>query len=513
MAGGKQTPRQKMINLMYLVLMAMLALNVSTQVLDGFVMVEDSIKATTKVKIDENKLLLDELKFYSDQNPLKAGPAFQEAQKVRATTDSLYNYIQTLKVRIVKEADGEDGDVNNIVGRENLEAAAQVMLAPIGGEAPKLQKWIETYKAEIISKIPDPKKKELVTKSLSTEPTPKAKALFQTWATSLFEGMPAIAVNTILSKIQNDVKNAESEVMNALIKSIDVGDFRVNSINAYVIPSSTNIIVGGKYSAQIVLSAQDSTKKPKFFVGGVELGGAKRGFYETSCGKIGDFTLNGYAQLVRGDGSVSTFPFTNKYSVVAPTATVSATKMNILYAGWTNPVSISVPGVPLAAITATISNGSISKKGDGWIAVPSQSAIGSTVTITVHAKVGDKDVTVPTSFRVRKTPAPSASIVLASGAKFRGGKVSKFEVSRSTGIIAELEDLDIPYTVVSFDMSYYGALGDVKTISSKSNSFSEAQINVIERLQRNQMGVLSNIVVKGPSGLQTVNDISIISTN
>jgi gliding motility-associated protein GldM len=194
-------------------------------------------------------------------------------------------------------------------------------------------------------------------------------------------------------------------------------------------------------------------------------------------------------------------------------ATVSATKMNILYAGWTNPISISVPGVPLASITATMSNGSLTRKGDEWIAIPNASAIGGTVTVTVKAKVGEREISIPTSFRVRKTPAPSASIVLSSGNKFRGGKVSKFDVSRSTSLIAELEDLDIPFTVVSFDLSYYGSLGDVKTILSKSNKLNETQINVIERLQRNQMAVLSNIVVKGPTGLQTVNDISIISTN
>jgi hypothetical protein len=160
-----------------------------------------------------------------------------------------------------------------------------------------------------------------------------------------------------------------------------------------------------------------------------------------------------------------------------------------------------------------MSNGSFTKKGDEWIAVPSISAIGTTVTVNVKAKVGEREILIPTYFRVRKTPAPSASIVLSSGNKFRGGRVSKFDVSRSSGLIAELEDLDISFTVISFDLSYYGSLGDVKTLSSKGNKFNESQINVIERLQRNQMAVLSNIVVKGPSGLQTVNDISINSTN
>ncbi|MFZ4456486.1 MAG: gliding motility protein GldM [Bacteroidales bacterium] len=513
MAGAKQTPRQKMINLMYLVLMAMLALNVSSDVLNGFVMVENSIKATTSVKFDQNNGLIGELRSYKEKNPEKAGTAYNEALSVKASTDSLYDYIQSLKVKIAKQADGEEGDVNNLKGMDNLDASSIVMLAPIKSQAAKLKEWIEIYRAKVLKMVLDSSKRDLIRKALTTEPSKRALAESKDWGTSYFENMPAIAANTILSKIQNDVKNAESEVLNVLIKSIDVGDFRVNNIKAYVVPTSTNIIVGGKYSAQIVLSAQDSTKRPTFVVNGAALAQNKNGFYETVCGKIGDFTINGVAQLPRSDGSSTPFPFTNKYSVVAPMATVSATKMNILYAGWTNPISISVPGVPLASLSATMSNGSLTRKGDEWIAIPGASAIGGTVTVTVKAKVGEREISIPTTFRVRKTPAPSASIVLQSGNKFRGGKVSKFDVSRSSGLIAELEDLDIPFTVISFDLSYYGSLGDVKTIPSKSNKLNETQINVIERLQRNQMAVLSNIVVKGPTGVQTVNDISIISTN
>ncbi|MEI7676349.1 MAG: gliding motility protein GldM [Bacteroidales bacterium] len=513
MAGTILSPRQKMINLMYLVLMAMLALNVSSDVLNGFVMVENSIKATTKVKFDQNNSLLGELEFYAQQNPTKAGQALLEAKKVKISTDSLYTYLQTLKLKIAKQADGEEADVDNLKNMDNLDASSIVMLAPIHSQASKLKDWIEEYRTKILLKVPDSIKKDLIRKNLTTDTSKKAKKESKDWGSSYFENMPAIAAITILSKIQNDIKNAESEVLYALIKSVDVGDFRVNSIKAYVVPSSTNIIVGGKYTAQIVLSAEDSTKRPRFNVNGAEISANKNGLYEAVCGKIGDFNLNGFAELKRGDGSSSKFNFSNKYSVVAPMATVSATKMNILYAGWTNPISISVPGVPLASITATISNGSLTRKGDEWIAIPNTSAIGNNITVTVKAKVGEREISIPASFRVRKTPAPSASVVLSSGNKFKGGKVSKFDVSRSTGLIAELEDLDIPFSVVSFDLSYYGSLGDVKTIPSKSNKFNETQINVIERLQRNQMAVLSNIVVKGPTGLQTVNDISIISTN
>lgn len=507
------TPRQKMINLMYLVLMAMLALNVSTDVLNGFVMVEDSIKRTTEVKFNQNKNLLDELAFYANQNPAKAQAALDKARQVMKTTDELYKYVQDLKVRIAKQADGDDADVNDIQKKEDTEAAAQVMLSPINGQANMLKKRIDTYSIQVSNLISDPTKKDIILKSLSTSPSKKEKMLNQSWQNAHFENMPAIAANTFLSKIQNDLKNAESEALYALIKSVDVGDFRVNSLNAYVIPNSTNIIVGGTYSGRVVLSAEDSTKRPAVFVRGQRLPESSRGKFQFGCGSIGDFTMNGYIELTRGDGSISKFPFENKYTVVAPTATVSATKMNILYAGWSNPVSISVPGVPSGQVSATVSNGSIRRSGNEWIVVPGLSAINSVVTITTRATVGGKSFSVESKFRVRKTPTPSASIVLPSGAKFKGGRVSKFDVAQSSGLIAELEDLDIPYSVVSFDLSYYGSLGDVKTLPSSGSRFSAAQTAVLEKLPRNQMAALNNIVVRGPSGNQTVNDITIISKN
>jgi gliding motility-associated protein GldM len=513
MAGGKLTPRQKMINLMYLVLMAMLALNVSKDVLNAFVMVDDSIKKTTEIKFNQNKSLLEELQFYAKQNPVKAKPALEKAMKVMAGTDELYKYIQELKVKIVKQADGDEGDVNDIKNKEDLEAAAQVMLSPINGQANTLKSRIDKFSTEVGSYIPDPDKKNMILQSLSTKLSTKERLNNLNWQNAHFENMPAVAVNTFLSKMQNDLKNAESEALYALIKSVDVGDFRVNSLNAYVIPNSTNIIVGGTYSGRVVLSAEDSTKRPNIFVRGQQLPQASRGKFQFTCGAIGDFTMNGFIELTRGDGSISKFPFENKYSVVAPTATVSATKMNILYAGWSNPVSISVPGVPSGQLSASVSNGSIRRQGNEWIVVPNLSAIGSEVTITTSASVGGKSFSVASKFRVRKTPTPSASVVLPSGNKFKGGRVSKFDVAQSSGLIAELEDLDIPYTVVSFDLSYYGSLGDVKTLPSSGNKFSGAQVAVLEKLPKNQMAALNNIVVRGPSGTQTVNDITIISKN
>ena len=128
------SPRQKMINLMYVVLMAMLALNVSTEVLNGFSIVEESLNRTTANSSRENASIYDNFEQRMQKNPAKVKAWFAKATEVKEMSDSLYNFAQELKVAIVREADGEDGNVYDIKHKDNLEAASTVMLAPVNGK-------------------------------------------------------------------------------------------------------------------------------------------------------------------------------------------------------------------------------------------------------------------------------------------------------------------------------------------------------------------------------------------
>ena len=136
------SPRQKMINLMYVVLMAMLALNVSTEVLNGFSIVEESLKRTTANATKENQALYDDFAEQMRKNPQKVKQWFDKSQQVKQMSDQLYNLADELKLAIVQEADGKDGDVSNIRNKEDLEAANQVMLAPSRGRGKELYEAI-----------------------------------------------------------------------------------------------------------------------------------------------------------------------------------------------------------------------------------------------------------------------------------------------------------------------------------------------------------------------------------
>ena len=180
------SPRQKMINLMYVVLMAMLALNVSTEVLNGFSIVEESIGRTAANAAKENQVIYDDFEAQLKANPAKVKAWFDKAQRVKSMSDSLYNLAEELKLAIVKEADGEDGDVKNIEAKDNLEAANQIMLAPGRGRGGELFKAINSFRSRILAMIDDNAQKQIISSNLSTTLPANAVTMGKNWQEYMF---------------------------------------------------------------------------------------------------------------------------------------------------------------------------------------------------------------------------------------------------------------------------------------------------------------------------------------
>ena len=216
-----------MINLMYVVLMAMLALNVSNEVLNGFSIVEESLNRTTENAAQESQAIYADFEEQMAANPQKVKEWYDKAMLVKHMSDSLYNFADELKLAIVREADGDDGDIHNLQNKEDLEAANQVMLAPGRGRGEELKNAIDRYREGVVAMIPDADKKQIVAKDLTTEVP--STGLGKNWQEYMFEAMPAVAAITSLSKLQNDVRNAEKEVLHTLVQNIDVKDIRPSS--------------------------------------------------------------------------------------------------------------------------------------------------------------------------------------------------------------------------------------------------------------------------------------------
>ena len=400
-SNNPNSPRQRMINLMYLVFIAMMALNVSSEVLDGFELVEDSLRTSIDNTSHRNDIVSGELDTYYQTNPEKVKEWYDKGQQVKKMSDSLYNYVQDLKVRIVKAADGKNGDVNNIDHKDDLEAASRVMLAPVTGEGKRLRDAIDAYRVAMGNMVEDSAKTRVIEANLSPTAPRKAGINTRTWEEALFENMPVAAAITLLTKMQSDIRYAEGEVLSNLLSSVDVGDYRVNQITAQVIPESQIVMRGSQYRANIVLSAVDSTKRPTVFVNGKELSEESRGLFTVTAGATGTYPIKGYIEMPNNDGSIMKHNFESEYFVTEPSATVAPTLMNVLYAGIANPIRIAVPGVPSGNVTATMTNGTLSRNGDLWEAKPSK--VGTEAVVSVHAKMADgRSVEMAkTSFRVR----------------------------------------------------------------------------------------------------------------
>jgi len=502
-----EAPRQKMISLMYLVLTAMLALNVDKSVLDAFVMVDHNFMQTIESFTAKNQRVYNDFDRAAKENPKKAGELNREVLKVKASSDSLYRYIHSLKELIVKRADGPQGDVNNIVAQDNLNFPAEMMIVKKNGTS--LKNAIIAYRGSLLALV-DTSNHELVTsinRSLDTSNPPPKEGSTPSWEESKFQGYPLIAVITLMSKIQSDVRNAESDVINHLYAQIDASSFKFNKLQAQVVSKSDFVLLGNAYEAKVFLSAVDTTANPAILVGGSTLPiipGENAGLYKISTSREGKIEWSGHIEYKNPDGIMVSYPFKHEYEVAKPSMTVSPTKMNVFYAGLDNPVSISVPGISASNVQVSISNGSIKTGVGGYIVRPDK--VGVKSIITVSAKIdGTLKSIGSTEFRVKRVPDPVASVA----GKIEGA-ITKNELMAQQGVLAKIPDFDflMNFTVTSFvvSTSKQGYIIDKQT---KGNRFSQEQMDLMKGLNPGSRLYIESIVVKGDDG--TVRNLPAIS--
>ena len=496
-----------MINLMYVVLMAMLALNVSNEVLNGFSIVEESLKRTTANATKENLAIYEDFGQQMKANPQKVKEWYDKAMLVRTKSDSLFNMADELKQAIVKEADGKDGDLRNIRNKEDMEAANQVMLAPGRGRGQELYNAINAYRKQMLDMAIGTRQKQTISEILSTTIPENQRTLGKNWQEYMFESMPAAAAVTLLSTLQSNVRYTEGEILHTLEQNIDVKDIRVNLLEAFVIPNAQTVVRGDKFTAKIVMAAVDTTQVPEIYIGNQKVT-LRDNVYERICGTTGDFTLAGYMETVNGNGDRVRRDFSQKYTVVDPSATVSADLMNMLYAGYSNPISISVPGVPLNKIQATMSGGTLQPVGPGkYIARPAKVGENAVITVT-STNTGRPQQMGQFTFRVRKLPDPTPFIGMkdeqGNPSRFRGGGLAKQNLMGLDGIGAAIDDgiLDIAFKVISFETVFFDNMGNAVPMVSNGSQFSDRQKDTFRKLARNRRFYISRVVAVGPDGIQ-----------
>ncbi len=496
-----------MINLMYIVLTAMLALNVSADVLDGFTQVENGLNRSNENVARRNQAIFDRLADFAAQNPEKGAQWLAKAGEVREFTTELYRQVDSLKLAIIREADGDDADPLNIRNRDDLESSSVVMLNPATLEGQRLRQNIDAYRTFIVTLMPDSLKRATIEGALSTANLDaRGQARLQSWEETNFESKPVVAAVTLLAKLENDIRYAEGEALATLYSAIDAGDVRVNELNAFVIPRSRSVMRGGTYSANIVLAAVDTTQRPLIFIGDKQLPDSS-GLYEFSTSSTGTFDYKGYLQVTHGDGTVTNHDFSSSYTVFEPTATVSATMMNVLYAGIDNPMSISVPGVHNSEVSASMTNGTLTRQGDHWVARPSKVGVEAVVTVTANVD-GRQQTMATTKFRTRKLPDPTPYINITDAQgnpdRYRGGRpMAKSVLQSSPGIGAAIDDelLNIHFKVLSFQTMFFDSMGNAIPENSDGANFSARQKSQFQRLQRGKRFYITSVKAVGPDGI------------
>ena len=286
-------------------------------------------------------------------------------------------------------------------------------------------------------------------------------------------------------------------------KDVKLVELNVSEMNAFVIPEKTTLYAGERFNSQVVMAAIDSTQRPEIYVNGSRLQAAD-GRYSFTASGVGEHQFNGYILMKGKDGEEIRRNFSQKYTVlpVPNSATVAADLMNVLYAGYANPISISVPGVPANAISASMNGGSFVSKGNGhFVATPS--AVGRDVAIHVTARdKGQVRSLPPFVFHVRKLPDPTAYIAMGTD-RFRGGGLAKANLMGATGIHAAIDDglLDIPFKVVGFETVFFDNMGNAIPLASAGASFSARQREEFRKLYRNRRFYISHIRAVGPDGI------------
>ena len=478
---------------MYIVLLAMLALNVSNEVLKGFDLVGESLNRSKDGATKENEAIYNDLIEQLKANPTKVRPWYDKAMMVKQMSDSLCLLAEHLRQEIAIETDGRDGNPNALENREDLDAAGRVMLAPMSKRGMKLKVQIDSYRTRILSFVNDAKKRAIIASNLSTDVPDSPDNAGKNWAEYMFESMPSVAAVTMLAKLQSDVRAAENTVLQGLIANIDIKDIRVNELGAYVLPEATTLYPGETFRSKIFMAAIDTTQRPEIYVNGRRIS------------ENGQYSFSGYILMNNAADETIRRNFTQKYNVIAPPmgATVAADLMNVLYAGFNNPISVSASGVPSDKISLSMTGGSLTSQGKGkYVARPAN--VGQDVTFTVTGVVGGKSQNMGSfTFKVRKLPDPTAYIAIGHD-RFKSGRLAKATAVGLQELSAAIDDglLDIPFRVLSFETVFFDRMGNARPEVSAGARFTEAQRELIRSLRRGQRFYISKVRAIGPDGIE-----------
>ena len=566
MAGGKETPRQKMIGMMYLVLTALLALNISKEVLNGFVKVENSLQDTQQTLKGKVAETLTTLEVKYAQNKEKVGPFMDKAREVRERSDNLVNYITQLKGRCMAKSEGKyaEAEANGFVdfiGKDESGMDTTINLAVIQkkdeyqeltafmvGSEPQNPKFDENdpwsaaalranleayrdYLREVklvdsqgnTRELPEYIKVQLDDRFTFENEMEDGKEVL--WEAANFFDVPLAAVMPLMSKMIVDVQDAQEDVLSWLLGGIEAKSYKFTTLKPLVVPESNYILRGDSFRADVLLAAYDATNAPDIYVDGAKWDGRDstaleyEGLEGLSIGSdgmgklriptrgmsLGEMNFKGLIRYQGPDGNIEPFSFyTPTITVAEPALVVSPTKMNVFYRGVPNPVEVSVPGVPQDKIDVRIDGGhKIKKESDGTYTVePSSNSSVREANITVTAELPDGSKKSLPAKNFRVKRIPDP-VAFWTGKRPSDKGITMAEVKSFAPVAARMEGFDFDVKVrVKSFTLKVSKDGSFSDLPSGNNRLTSDQQEALKRLRRGNVIYLEDILVSMPDGTE-----------
>ncbi len=536
MAGGKLSPRQKMINMMYLVLTALLAMNVSKEILNSFAILNNGLVKTNESFSAKNEITYNAFELALLNDPNKVRKFYDHAKAVKVRSKEMYDYIEKLKADVIRQVEQKDSVVvegrsgndsvvrliTNVLYMEGKDDAntpthffmgdADIEAKP-GTIAFEFKDKIKKFKEDLLGHIPQRDRPNIRLGLDISNLYSATEGKEITWETNVFYHNPAVAVIALLTKMQNDVKNAEADIVNALYKNIDLMTYKFDTLSARVVANSNYILLGEEYRAEVFLAAFSSTSNPVVMLGDVDsVTNTIKGPKDTSSVKVnkgvGIYTTSPTAEgTVQWGGligmkdpvdptKINYYQFKSEYKAARPAIVVSPDKMNVFYIGIDNPVSISVPGIAAEDLQPSLSGGSISGSRGKYVVRVSKGKE-ATVSVSARTKNGVKSMGAGLKFRVKPVPNPVPEFMGKRGTDV----IKQAELTGAFGVMAKLDnfEFDLKFPVVSFSVSM-NVNGSEVEAKANGPGLTDEQKSLLRKAKKGNKVYIENVKVKKPDG-------------
>ena len=549
-----------MIGMMYLVLTALLALNISKEVLNGFVKVENSLRTTQgtlNAKVNETSTEL-ETKYLQNQEKVK--PFYNKAQQVNTSSAELISYITQMKARVMAASSGDYDDagelaVGNYIGKDEngMDTVLNLALIPIKDEyqnlttfvgmaepkqplegpwtAVELKQKLEAFSSQLknTSVVDNQGTRRDLPQYLKDQidetfafPTEIQEGEEVSWEHANFYHVPLAAVMPLMTKMTLDIQDIQDDILSWLLGSVDAKSYKFTNLMPLVVPESNYILRGDSFRADVLLAAFDGTNPPDIYVDSKKWNERDSSLLEyenidalpigtDGLGKLristrgmslGESNYKGLIRFQGPDGNIQDFPYyTPKFTVAEPALVVSPTKMNVFYRGLPNPVEVSVPGVPGDKIDVRISgNHRLKKESDGTFTITPGTDKKANITVSAELPDGSKKTLPAREFRVKRIPDPVPFFV---GKTPSDRSISKQALVGADGIGAQMVnfDFDVRVVVKSFSVSVSrdGTLVEKK---SNNNRLTADMKQLFNRVSRGNVVYFEDIIVGMPDGTE-----------